>query len=300
MFNVFLFLSTALIWGSTWIAIKFQLGEISVFWSLAYRFGIAAVLLALYAMVRKSPMKFGLTEHALFMGLGALLFSGNYIFTYFAVEHLKSGLVAVGFSSLTIMNIINAMIFLRRPFEPRILFAALIGVGGIGLVFLPEISEFSIASSSLLGLALTIVAAFIASLGNTLAASDRSKRVPLTSLTTWGMIYGTIFITLVALASGDPLEWDARPSYIIALVYLAVFGTIIAFSLFLRLLARIGSERAGYVSVAFPVIAMAISSVFEGYVWTIPALAGLALVILGNYIVLAKSGKPGTTAGKLT
>lgn len=286
MKNIILYLTTVVIWGTTWYAIKLQLTEVPIEWSLVFRFALATSLLFAYCLATGRKLKFPLSDHKTFITLGFFLFSVNYYCSYRGVEFLTSGLVAVVFSTLAIMNILNAAIFLKRPLDPRVLGAAVIGMGGIGLIFWPELETFSLADGTIIGIGITLFGTWMASLGQIVVASERAKALPLVRLNAWGMFYGVVFITAYTLATGVPFAFDTSPVYLGSLAYLAVFGTIVAFLCFLSLIKSIGAERAGYNAIGWPVVALLISTVLEGYEWTTPALAGLVMVLGGNVLVL--------------
>lgn len=284
--NVVLFVSTVLIWGSTWFAITFQLGQVPLEWSVAYRFFASAAIMFAFCFATKRSLRFSWRQHRVFVGLGIFLFSTNYYFTYVSIEHLKSGLVAVIFGMLALMNIFNGALFLKRPLEWRMVAISLVGLLGIAIIFWPDLKSFDVESATILGLGTALMAAFLASLGNTVAASEAAKPLPLFSMNAWGMLYGSVLLTIFASVSGVEPSIDLSAPYLISLAFLVVFGTIIAFSCYLLLLARIGLERAGYITVTFPVVALTISTIFEGYQWTLLSLAGLVLVLGGNVVVL--------------
>ncbi len=288
MTNFLLFAATVLIWGTTWFGIKLQLGVVPIEWSLVYRFAFATSLMFAFSFLTKRSLRFDLENHKLFVGLGFLLFGLNYYLSYLGTSYMTSGLVAVVFSSLALMNIFNAVVFLKRPFETRVLKAALAGLLGIGFIFWPEIQDTSLADGVIVGLLITFSAAYVASLGNTLAATNKAKAVPVVATNAWGMFYGTIILLAFALISGSTPTFDTSASYVLSLIYLSVFGTIIAFTCLLILIARIGPERAGYFSVMFPVVALTISTFFEGYQWSVLSVSGLLLALGGNYLVLRR------------
>lgn len=294
MKNVLLYLTAVLIWGTTWFAITFQLGAVAIEWSLVYRFALSAVILFGVCLVSGRGLKFPLKSHLVFFGLGVFLFSSNYYFSYLSVGMITSGLVAVMFSALPLMNMLNAGIFLRQKFERVVLIASLVGIGGIILVFWPELDAQASNGNALIGVLAGLLAAYLASLGNTIAASKGAAKLPVLSMNAWGMFYGTALLSLFTLANGAPITFDTGSPYLISLFYLAVFGTIIAFTSYLVLIKRIGSARAGYATVAFPLVALTISTFFEGYQWTLHALIGMALVLGGNYFILRARAKKST------
>ena len=87
---------------------------------------------------------------------------------------------------------------------------------------------------------------------------------------------------LISVALGRSLNFSMRADYILSLAYLAVFGSAVAFGCYLTLVGRIGADRASYATLLFPIIALIISTLFEGYHWTPPALAGVVIILAGN------------------
>ena len=291
MYNAFLYIITVLIWGSTWLAIKFQLGVVSPEISIAYRFGLAASILIVFSLIRRLPLRFDLRTHGFFALQGLLLFSLNYILVYFAEGYLTSGLVAIIFSVIIITNVIFGAIFLHNPVRPRVVIGAMFGLAGLAFVFWPEISTFSLSSQKVLGIVLVFISTISASLGNVVSARNQRNELPVIQTNAYGMLYGAVFMFLLAVLRGAQLEFDTSTSYIFSLLYLAVFGSVIAFGSYLTLLGRIGLDRAAYVTVLFPIIALILSTMFEGLQWGMLQLVGVALVLLGNVVVLAKNGK---------
>lgn len=285
------FVACVLIWGSTWYGIEFQLGVVAKEWSLVYRFALAAVLLQAWCALRGLKPTFGKRGHVAAAGTGIFLFGLNYFLMYAGTEYLTSGLVAVAFSMLSLMNIISARLFLKLPVHLPILAAAMLGILGLVLVFSHEIAQFSFGDDTVVGLVLCIAGTMIASLGNTIAASGTAKSFPILPFTALGLFYGMIFNLLVALGSGEPASFDPRAPYVVSLLYLAVVGTIVAFTVYLWLIAQVGVARAGYISVVMPLVALTISTIFEGFEWSAASLAGLAMIVTGNAMMVKLKGR---------
>lgn len=290
MYNAFLYLITVLIWGSTWLAIKFQLGVVSPELSIAYRFGLAASILIIFSLVRRLPMRYNLKTHGFFALQGFLLFSLNYILVYLAEGYLTSGLVAIIFSLIIISNVIFGTIFLNNPIRSKVVIGAMFGLGGLAFVFWPELSSFDLSSQKVLGMGLAFISMISASLGNVVSARNQRHALPVIQTNAYGMLYGAVFMFLLAIFRGSQLEFDSSASYVIALFYLAIFGSVIAFGSYLTLLGRIGLDRAAYVTVLFPIIALLLSTWFEGLQWSLIQIVGVGLVLLGNAVVLSKNG----------
>lgn len=286
--NLLLYIVTVLIWGSTWLAIEFQLGIVAVEVSLAYRYLIAAVLAIAWCVLRGQSLRFNWRAHCYFLLLGCFLFGLNYIVVYTAQIYITSALNAIGFSAMLWMNIINARLFLRTRIGARTYVGALLGIVGIVVLFWPEVQDVSWSDNVLLGASLSLTAAFLASIGNTVSQAAQRKKLPVMPTTAWGMLYGGLLNLGLALAQGKPLTFDPSVGYVVSLLFLAVFGSVIAFGCYLTLLGRIGVERAGYVVVMVPILALVLSAKFEGLALDAHIFIGGALALAGNFVILTK------------
>jgi drug/metabolite transporter (DMT)-like permease len=285
---LFLYGSTVIIWGTTWLAIKFQLGSVDPMVSVLYRFIVAALTLFLYCKLRGLKMRFGIKDH-IFMALqGLVLFSVNYWLIYLAEVHVTSGLVAVIFSGIVFMNMINGAVLLGSPIRSNVLLGGVIGVLGIVLVFWPQLVSFSLSDKSALGLLLSIVSTFMASLGNIISAHHQQKNLPVIQTNAYGMAYGAAIIGVISVASGKTFSFEMSLPYVGSLFYLSLFGTVIAFGCYLKLIGKIGADRAAYATMLFPIVALGISTAYEGYQWAAHNVIGMAIVLIGNWLVLNK------------
>ena len=286
MQNILLYLITVLIWGSTWFAIEFQLGDIAIEVSLFYRFVIAACLMWTFCLVRGLNMRFSLKQHGFILLLAVLNFALNFLLIYQAQHHLSSAMTAIAFTTMLLMNIVNTRLFFGKPVAKRIYFGALLGIAGIVVLFWPDLDGLDLANTSLLGLLLILSGALSASFGNMVSVRNSREQMPIMQVNAWGMLYASVVLGLTAWAKGDTFAFNTSPSYIISLLYLAMFGSVIAFASYFALLKRIGPEQASYTIVLFPLVAVVISTLFEGFIWTSYTFSGFALVLLGNAIVL--------------
>ncbi len=293
MYNAFLYLITVLIWGSTWLAIKFQLGVVAPELSIAYRFGLAASILFVFSLIRKLRLRFDLRTHGFFALQGFLLFSLNYLLVYLAEGYLTSGLVAIIFSLIIILNVVFGAILLGNPVRSQVMVGAIFGLIGLALVFWPELSSFSLSNQEILGIALAFISTISASLGNVVSARNQRHELPVIQTNAYGMLYGSLFMLIFAVFRGAQLQFDNSTGYIISLFYLAIFGSVIAFGSYLTLLGRIGLDRAAYVTVLFPVIALILSTFFENLMWGVPQLIGVVLILVGNAVVVTKKWRFG-------
>ncbi len=272
------------IWGTTWIVIRDQLGEVPAQWSITYRFLIAGAAMAALTCWKGQSLRLGRAGIATAATLGFLQFVVNFTAVYLAEKHVTSGLVATVFALLLIPNSLLAWAFLGQKPGARFAFSSLFAVAGVALLFVHELGEHPARSDRiLLGIGLTLVGVLGASAANVFQARERVQRFPLFALLTWAMLLGALMNGAIALAfTGPPvLEW--RLGYWLGLFYLAIFASALAFSLYLPVVRKIGPGKAAYSSVLVPIIAMGFSTWLEDYRWTPLAAAG-ALLALGGMV----------------
>jgi len=299
MNNISLYLLTVLIWGSTWIAVEFQIptsavdpngqiigSSVAAEVSIVYRYAIASIVIFLWCWVKKLNLKFSLKTHLVFLALGILMFGLNYICVYVGQGYITSALMAIIFSMVSWMNILNARLFFGTRSGPRVIFGAALGMLGLCLMFWPSIKDLSLSDGTVIGAMIGMFGAYLASLGNMVSQATQKRTLPVMETNAWAMLYGGLFTALISLGCGHTFTMDWSFPYIASLLYLAVFGTVIAFWAYLTLLGRIGANKAGYATIAFPVIAILLSVLFEDLSITATLLVGLLLVLAGNLSIL--------------
>jgi drug/metabolite transporter (DMT)-like permease len=227
-------------------------------------------------------------SHYWFALMGLLMFCLNYILAYRAQIHITSALAAIAFSSMLWMNILNARLLFGMKVAGRVYLGAALGIAGIIVLFGPQIAEVSMSDGVLFGLTLALLGALMASFGNMASQAAQKDKLPVMQSNAWSMLYGSLLTGLFALLQGHEFAFDTSASYVISLAYLTVFGSVIAFWAYLTLLGRIGAHRAGYTSVMFPVVALVLSTLFEGLVLDAAFVSGFGLVLGGNLLVLSK------------
>lgn len=280
-----LFAGTVLIWSTTWLALKFQLGVVDPQVSIVWRFAIAAPLMFLACRLAGAPIAFPLRTHLRFAALGLFFYSTNFILFYNAGHYVVSGMLAVLFSLASLTNIALAAIFLGEPIRPRVAIGALVGLAGITLMFWHEL-DGGAGSGPLIGLGLGLLGCLSFSMGNVLATRAKLEGIPALSTNAWGVTYGIAVNVIVALFAGSAFIIEPTPRYVLALLWLAIPGSVLAFWMYVSLLGRIGADRAGYTAILAPVLALLLSTFVEDYRWSVLAIGGLALVAAGNVLVL--------------
>jgi len=283
-----LYATVVLIWGSTWAAIEFQLGVVAVEVSVAWRFALGSLTLFAYAAATGRRVGIPLRYYGMVVAQGVLMFSSSYLFTYYAIGYVTSGLVAVIFSLIVIFNAFFAWLLFGSPFEARLAIAAVVGAAGVAFMFWPEVTAFELADTALLGMLLAVTAVVIASLGNMAAITNTNRQLPVMSVNAHGMAWGALTSLVASAVLGRRIDFLWQADYVLSLLYLAIFGSAVAFGCYLALIRRIGAARAAYTAVLFPPVALLISTFVEGYRWTGPAIIGTGLIIAGNWLALTR------------
>lgn len=286
MRSIVLYIFTVLIWGSTWLAIEFQLGIVPPEASLVYRFALAASIMWIYCLYKKLPMAYCTKDHLFFAVLALTNFGGNYLFLYWAQAYLSSAMTSIAFSTLLIMNMVNNRLFFGSPIPSRMFFGAGLGLLGIVALFWQDIRSVDFSSHAMIGLGLSLTGTLVASFGNMTSVRNSKHGVGVLQGNAWGMSYSAIFLTLYLLLSDGQFRFDFSFPYVASLLYLSVFGTVLAFAFYFILIKDIGAAKASYTVVLFPLVAVSLSLIFEGFVLTFSTLLGFVLVITGNIIVL--------------
>ena len=279
---------TVLIWGTTWIAIKAQLGTVALEVSIAYRFALAGVVLFLILRLTGRLQRIALRHQPFILLQAVCLFSCNFACFYLASRHMPSGLVSVVFSAATIFNMINAFLVHGRRPVPRMLVGAAIGVLGITCLFWETLTAATLSRDTVTGLLFALLGTWFFSVGNLVSARNQSRGIAVASANAYGMLYGAVLVSAAAVLRGVPFTLDLSPVYLGALVYLAVPGSVIGFTTYLTVMNRLGPEKASYMTVLFPVVALTVSVLFEHYVATPLEVAGFAAVLLGNVVVFSR------------
>ncbi|MGE0603356.1 MAG: DMT family transporter [Xanthobacteraceae bacterium] len=289
-----LYATVVITWGAAWLPLRLQLGVVSPEVSAVWRFLLGGLIVFGWLIAAKGRVRFPLSDHLRFAVLGLTMFSFNFLSAYYAGFHLNGGLLAIIFSLTAVINPLYAALLGRGGLNLRVVAGAVIGVIGVALLFGPKLLSVDAQPGTLAGVLLMLFSVFIFATGNMFSAAFQARGLPVLSANAWSMLYGTAFLALFALLRGQPFIVEWTPKYVLSLLWLAVAGTAIGFFAYVTLIGRIGTGRTGYVTVLMPLVALALSTLFEGYSWTVWALIGVALVLIGNAIVLSAPAKAET------
>ncbi len=283
-----LFAGIVFFWSTNWIAIRAHLGVVAPEVSLFWRFLLASLIMLGLSWFMRAPLRFPVRDHLRFIAAAVTMFSTNFLCFYYGGLYLKSGLMAVVFSLASIVNLILGSLILRQPMEMRVALGGLIGFSGIGLLFWPEIMGAGYNRQAIIGFGFCAVGTLCFCTGNVISSLIQRRGIAVQSAATWGCIYGMINLALISLFREQPFIIEPTVKYIAAVIWLTVGATVGAMFCYLNLLRRLGAARAGYATVLFPIGALTISTVVEGYHWTILAFLGVACALFGNILVLRR------------
>lgn len=288
--NALLYASVVMIWGTTWIAISLQqqsgiAANVAVFW----RFFISAMILFVFVILSRKLQKLNRTDHLFCLLQGLCVFGLNFVCFYYAVQYISSGLEAVIFSMAMIFNVINAKLFFAQQVSARFYPAALLGLLGIIALFWHDVIGADLNRNTLMGIGLCVLGTYGFSLGNMISTRHQKQGLDIFTTNAYGMLYGAILMALISGFKQDNFFPSMQLSAITALLYLAVFGSVIGFTAYFYLIGRIGAGKAAYSTLLFPLVALVISTIWEGYQWHINAMIGVILILGGNAIFFIKS-----------
>lgn len=275
------------LWGSTWLVIRGQLGDVPVSWSVCYRFLTAGATMFVVALVTRTRLRLTLAEQGLLAVMGVSIFCLNFNFIYRAEAHVTSGIVAVVFALLLVYNAVAGRLFFGQSLSRRFLIGSAVAMVGIGLLFEHELRASSRSPhETALGIGLVLVALLFACIANVMQSTERMRAIPMPAMLAWGMTWGAAANAAYAYATAGAPRFLLTPVYVGGLLYLGVLASALAFTLYFGLIRSIGPARGGYVNVLTPVLAMILSTLFEHYVWSIEAAAGGALVVIGLIVAM--------------
>lgn len=288
--NAILYISVVVIWGTTWLAIYMQQGVVSVPVSIFWRFAVAAVVMLVMLLALGRLRRISLRDHLFCMLQGGCVFGFNFLCFYHAAAYISSGLESVIFSMAVLFNAVNSMVFFRQRPSKNLLPAAVLGIAGVIALFWHDLVATQLAPSLLLGIGLSALGTYGFSIGNMISTRHQRRGLETLSTNTYAMFYGTIIMGVLALVRGDSFMPEFTLRYLGSLFYLAIFGSVIAFGAYFTLVGRIGSGPAAYSTLLFPLVALSLSTIYEGYVWHSNAIIGLVMILLGNLVMFSKPG----------
>ncbi len=277
-----------LLWGLSWIAIKWQQGDVAILVSIFYRFALAGMVLFIAGKCLNKLQSVKFQHHKSLLLQGLCLFCFNFIAFYYATQYIPSGLTAVIMASAPIFNAIHGKVFYQTRSSRYFWLGMLVGLSGISLLFVHDFQSATLTGDTLTGIALSLLGTWCFSMGNMLSIRHTRAQLQPYTATTYAMFYGCLALLVMIILQGLSFTIDMTPLYLGSLFYLAIPASVLGFTLYLVLVNRMGAHNAAYVLVLTPMIALMVSSLFEGYQWTGYSTLGLLLIVMGNVIAQCK------------
>ncbi len=280
------------IWGSTWLFIKLGLNDLPPFTFAGLRFVFASLILVAFILARGVRWPRKRSEWLLIAVVGWLQFSLNYGLVFWGEQRIPSGLAAVLQSTFPAFGMVIAHFYLpEEPITPKKVVGVLLGIVGVGIVFSDQLSFAG--KSALLGSVALVSSALFGSYGNVLVKAYGTQIDPFV-LAAGQMICG--FPPLLALGiatEGNPLRFHWTAMAVLAIAYLVIVGSVIAFTLFYWLVRHMDVVNTMLIALVTPVVAVMLGMIVlhEKFNWRL--FAGAACIISGiGMIVLRKRRKP--------
>ncbi|AWX98600.1 hypothetical protein A8139_00305 [Marinomonas primoryensis] len=265
--TIFLYIICILIWGTSWIAISFQIGEIPLITSIFYRFALATIMLVPFLFFTKKIHTTKKIDHVWFFLQGICFFSLNFFMFYHASKYLPSGIVAIIFSSVLVFNSINKWIFKKQSVSKVEFFGTFFGLIGICFLFSPEITSSKVDKFFFIGVIYAVFGTIIFSIGNFISARNATHSISVFTSTAYSMFYGTVVLFFSILITHTPINISFNEKYLYSLIYLSLFASVFGFLAYISLIGRIGINNASYCMVTFPILSLFLSIKLEGYTW---------------------------------
>ena len=281
-----LFAICVAVWSTTWYAITYQIGLSAPEVGVALRFFLAGTVVLGWCAARGLRLGLGWREHGLLALQGCFLYGVSYIFVYHAEKHLVSGVVAVGFSASPLVTGLGAWALFGLGLSRRFLVGGVLGLGGVAMIFWPELARARASEGAALGALFTVAAVGLSAVGSLTASRNRSYHIPFWPALGWGMLYGSLASAMVALVQGESFALPAVASWWLSLLYLSLAGSVLTFACFLTLQDRLGPGPTGTIGVMTPLLALALSVPLENYRPSLLAACGASLAIAGNFLML--------------
>lgn len=288
--NLMLYLAVVMIWGTTWIAIFLQqeAGNTPVFVAVFWRFLLASLVMLVVLKLIRRLKKLDVQDHLFCVLQGCCVFGFNFVCFYHAAAWISSGMESVIFSMAVLYNALNSWIFFRQRPSFRLLPAAILGLGGIVALFWSDIRAAHPAPQLLWGAGLSALGTLGFSFGNMISTRHQRRQRDVLTTNSYAMLYGALIMAALAVLNGDSLAPTLNLQWLGSMSYLAIFGSVLGFGAYFTLVGRIGASQAAYSTLLFPLVALTLSTLYEGYQWHSNAIVGLVMILAGNMVMFVR------------
>ena len=276
------------IWGSTWLAIKIGLTGVPPFLAAGLRFALSAAIVGSVLAARRTRIQLTRDDKVCVLSLGILVFWLDYACVYWAELHISSGLTAVLFSTMPLMTALLSAFWTRgERLSGRKIAGIVVGMIGTTLLFWPQ---ERVGLMQGLGMLATLTGAFCAAVNLVTMKKHGGHSDPFV-LNFLGMGLGALCLLVmsVALERWTAIAWT--PSNLLALVYLSVFGSVMAFSAYYYLIRRLDATVVSLTTLIIPILALALGRAFLHETVTVTAVLGIVTILAGVAVAILP-GRP--------
>jgi len=279
------------IWGSTWLFIKLGLADLPPITFAGIRFVIACSILFSLIRIRRIPLPRARADWILLAGSGILSFGLNYGLVFWGEQYITSGLAALLQATLPAFGLVFAHLHLpSERLNLKKIGGVVLGVCGVGVVFSNQLVVSG--RQALAGCVALVLSAMFAAYSNVLVKTY-GKHLNPAVLSAGQMLFGLILLLSVGLPlEGNPFRFDWTPMAVIAMFYLAIVGSVIAFLLYYWLVLNMDVTKSMLIALVTPVVAVILGMIVldEEFGWR--TLAGGAMIMLGiGFIVVRKTNQ---------
>jgi drug/metabolite transporter (DMT)-like permease len=284
--NGLLFMATAILWGASAIVTGHQASSGSPAVSVCYRMALVSVVMLGWCLLTGTRLAVGKSDRPWVALQGVLFFGLSFIAFYQATTLIPSGLAALVLSTSSLIAAVTGFALLSTPITSRLIAGLCLGTAGLAIVVLPQVRSLAFSDGFLAGIAWAAAAAASTGIGTVVAARNQRRGIPLAAIMGWSALAGAIVAFAWASVVGADAIVDFSMPYILGLLYLAILASCLAFFMYFSLVERIGPGGASYTLSVVPLVALALSAVFEGLSVTPPLVAGGIAIGIGNILVM--------------
>lgn len=281
--NAVLYAGLCLIWGSTWLAIKVGLIGVPPFLAAGLRFVLSAALVGIVLAARRKRLQLTRDDIVCVLSLGILIFWLDYAAVYWAETRISSGLTAILFSTMPLMTALLSRFWTRsETLGSHKLIGIIIGTVGTVLLFWPD---QRLGSAQALGM-LAVLAGSLFSAINLVTLKRYGARSDPFVLNFFGMGLGAVCLLGMSavLETWSAVAWTH--TNILAILYLSVFGSVIAFSAYYYLIKVMDATIVSLTTLIIPIVALALGRAILHESVSSTALAGIATIIAGVAVAI--------------
>ncbi|MEZ2221604.1 DMT family transporter [Rhizobium sp. RCC_161_2] len=281
-----LFLATVLFWGSGAIVTSLQASAAAPELSVAIRMLLVGMCVLGYTFATGKPVTIARDDRIWVASQGVLFFGLAFIAFYKATKGVPSGIAALVLSSSSLFAALTGSVLLNLRISRRAMIGIGCGLAGLAIVAAPQIFALHLDPHTLEGFVWAGVAAVATGAGTAIAARNQRRGVPIMVLMGWGAFCGSGFAFAWTIMAGASFTVALTPSYVAQLAYLAIVASCATFFMYFTLVEKVGPARAAYALSVVPIVAIALSVLFEGLHVDLHLAFGGATILIGNILVL--------------